>query len=1201
MITRPIQLIKLSQLIRTSINSLRPSFSTSIENQHKIIESKIISEKLSSWERSIEKRLQNLDVNIDLGKGPLIEKNQDVLLESIVKARTIDQMKDIINLNYNSLEARYISQLFKTIYEMIRFSSETEKLKYELLSSKEFEILANKTVRVARHLESSEALDILVAIDKLGISSNTLLSQSILQMIRYWVNDYTIDEIYLLYGYLRTKNLEISKHTLMNALMLSLPHVLRHKISYKEMDFYNAKTLLKCLEMISFFGPDVYGDTDSIMKCFDFMLYKLDDLRPKKLLNLLSFIYAFETNDKKSIFVQKIRLVIDRCVEKLVETDNQNLLNELPSTYLVKVMMKIKNNSLYYNEKLFDLISKKTENFKTQSDYNNIFTVMKKLSDFKYVNYEMLRYLAKKIDSNDTDFWESKIIISDLFSFFTVPSDHQTIHNDFSLLASKILSRKKFYDEIKKNKIRALNFIRACLILNVQSGSDSIRNLLKENLSSALEISSIQSNRLILLNTIALIYQGLILNQDTEFSEANYRFIETKLRPYLDEYFVYNQNRPNQMEASLLFNQIYQIVSRKIDKNLIEKNILTKTSFKIHLKINLSDSQTIGIVLLTKKNFCRNQNILNGETKFWIDSLAKSEIRPCPIELEAFKNLSDPEKEIFLENLITKKPTLIQEKAIPLALEGSDILARARTGTGKTGAFCIPIIQKLLEFKKYTKENEISTLILGPSKDLCHQITKNFKDLIKFCKKEIMIIDICKGSFDDHRNFLMSEKPDIIISTPRIVMQFIQAKIFPKIEKSLKFLVIDESDLMFSFGYQNDLQEVLKSIPKIGVQHFLMSATLNVDVKELKKLFLHNPIILKLEEPDLPESDRLLQYHIEVVDDEEKFVLINALLKLGLIVGKSIIFVNKVDRCYQLKLFLEQFGIRTCVLNSELPIASRCYVIEQFNSNYCNIILASDEKCVFDPETTMKDKSSKKKKFESSVSRGIDFNYVSNVINFDFPTTIDSYVHRVGRTARGNEEAEGNVLSFILPNDRSCFDNILSRFGQRGRFKPYQFKMNELEAFRYRARDALRAVTTIAIRNARFKEIKREMLASKNLKSFFQHHPKDHVVLKLDRPLNVIRNKTHLANVPEYIVPKTLKTVVRSRKESRKIEQLALLRYEPKRKKTKRLQSTSKSIKTAMMATKTANRTKNQDPLKTFRMNAIKNYKAKKRAKKRSK
>ncbi|UXI19948.1 neural Wiskott-Aldrich syndrome protein-like [Sarcoptes scabiei] len=548
-----------------------------------------------------------------------------------------------------------------------------------------------------------------------------------------------------------------------------------------------------------------------------------------------------------------------------------------------------------------------------------------------------------------------------------------------------------------------------------------------------------------------------------------------------------------------------------------------------------------------------------------------------------------------------QKPTLIQEKAIPLALEGSDILARARTGTGKTGAFCIPIIQKLLEFKKYTKENEISTLILGPSKDLCHQITKNFKDLIKFCKKEIMIIDICKGSFDDHRNFLMSEKPDIIISTPRIVMQFIQAKIFPKIEKSLKFLVIDESDLMFSFGYQNDLQEVLKSIPKIGVQHFLMSATLNVDVKELKKLFLHNPIILKLEEPDLPESDRLLQYHIEVVDDEEKFVLINALLKLGLIVGKSIIFVNKVDRCYQLKLFLEQFGIRTCVLNSELPIASRCYVIEQFNSNYCNIILASDEKCVFDPETTMKDKSSKKKKFESSVSRGIDFNYVSNVINFDFPTTIDSYVHRVGRTARGNEEAEGNVLSFILPNDRSCFDNILSRFGQRGRFKPYQFKMNELEAFRYRARDALRAVTTIAIRNARFKEIKREMLASKNLKSFFQHHPKDHVVLKLDRPLNVIRNKTHLANVPEYIVPKTLKTVVRSRKESRKIEQQALLRYEPKRKKTKRLQSTSKSIKTAMMATKTANRTKNQDPLKTFRMNAIKNYKAKKRAKKRSK
>ena len=109
-----------------------------------------------------------------------------------------------------------------------------------------------------------------------------------------------------------------------------------------------------------------------------------------------------------------------------------------------------------------------------------------------------------------------------------------------------------------------------------------------------------------------------------------------------------------------------------------------------------------------------------------------------------------------------------------------------------------------------------------------------------------------------------------------------------------------------------------------------MSATLNEDVKLLKKLFLHNPVTLKLQESILPSSLQLIQYQLQC-EEEDKFVLIYTLFKLKLISGKTILFVNSVDKCYRLKLFLDQFGIHACVLNSELPANCRCHIVSQFN------------------------------------------------------------------------------------------------------------------------------------------------------------------------------------------------------------------------------------------------------------------------------
>lgn len=496
-------------------------------------------------------------------------------------------------------------------------------------------------------------------------------------------------------------------------------------------------------------------------------------------------------------------------------------------------------------------------------------------------------------------------------------------------------------------------------------------------------------------------------------------------------------------------------------------------------------------------------------------------------------------------------PTLIQEKAIPLALEGKDILARARTGTGKTAAFAIPIINKLLAMKSIDSIQETRALILAPSKELAAQLLNHVKQLTFYCSREIKAIDISTGAVHELKPIIVAEKPDIIISTPSRMVLHYEAHHFPNMRQHLKFLVVDEADLMFSFGFEKDLQNVFETcVPKIGCQAFLMSATLNPDVQALKKLILHNPVLLKLEEPALPESGRLTQYHIHV-EEEDKFVLINALFKLSLVRGRTIVFVNTVDRCYKLKLFLEQFGTRCCVLNSELPVASRCFIVNQFNTGIYDIIIASDEKCLEDPKERTKKKAKRRRKNdeEYGISRGIDFQFVSNVINFDFPTTVDAYTHRVGRAARGHTDNEGTALSLISADERKYFEEVRTTFSSAN-FQPFQFKMEELEAFKYRSRDALRAVTTIAIREARIKEIKREMLTSQTLKSYFEEHPKDLKVLKHDKALHTVKHQQHLKDVPEYIVPPTLQGMVNrsaSKKAAKRIAQEASLSFTPKK------------------------------------------------------
>ncbi|CAG0882865.1 unnamed protein product [Cyprideis torosa] len=561
--------------------------------------------------------------------------------------------------------------------------------------------------------------------------------------------------------------------------------------------------------------------------------------------------------------------------------------------------------------------------------------------------------------------------------------------------------------------------------------------------------------------------------------------------------------------------------------------------------------------------------------------------------VEDFASLSLDDRLLKAIRLLRwEKPTLIQSTAIPFIMEGKDLLARARTGSGKTGAFAIPVLQKLLLEKRNRTRPAVRAIVLAPTKELCKQLFRDFRALSRCCSSEVNVVDVSEQSNLSAQKPLLLDCPDVVIATPGRLLAHVKAGNINTSE--VEILVIDEADLIFSFGYEEDIKGVISSIPS-GYQAVLTSATLSADVTALKKMTLQNPVILKLQEPQLPALDQLSQYYMKL-EEEDKFLLLAGIFKLRLLRGRTLLFVNSVDRGYKIRLFLEQFGIASCVLNSELPAASRCHTVAQFNAGKYTILIASDDRAVagetdgkkpsggggsnqlqqnpaFVPVLRRSQSSGlalgRKRDVESGVSRGIDFQFVSNVLNVDFPPETDTYIHRVGRTARGNNK--GTSLSLVSVKEISVFEEVSLALDDMyaatassksdgtsvSVLKPFQFKLNEIESLRYRVRDAYKTVTRIAIREARLKEIKQQIMASQKLKGYFEENPSDLSALRHDRELRTVKVsdggngfirwwewiysmvgmdlfdggngfirwwiQEHLRDVPEYLLPPKLK------------------------------------------------------------------------------
>ncbi|KAI0405698.1 ATP-dependent RNA helicase DBP9 [Xylaria palmicola] len=506
------------------------------------------------------------------------------------------------------------------------------------------------------------------------------------------------------------------------------------------------------------------------------------------------------------------------------------------------------------------------------------------------------------------------------------------------------------------------------------------------------------------------------------------------------------------------------------------------------------------------------------------------------------------------------KPTTPQALTIPQILDGRSLVLRAKTGSGKTLCYLLPLIESILRTKG-TAQPSTSALVLVPTRELADQVLRTIETFTAFCQKDVRAIKLSEQLPDEVVRSMLASTPHIVVATPSRASSSLKISSWLS---DLKMLVIDESDLVLSYGYEEDLNTVAASIPK-GIQAILTSATLTADVDRLKSRFCKNPAILDLNEPDA-EGEGITQYVVECGEDD-KFVLIYVLLKLKLIRGKCLIFVaDDVDRSYRLKLYLEQFGIRSAVLNSQLPIASRVHTVQQFNQGLFDILISSDEMEVLGDETDSqredavtqdtstdgqaaseqserkdtsatppkkKRKSSRKDK-DYGVSRGIDFRNVAIVVNFDCPSTARSYAHRIGRTARAGQT--GTSLTMMVPsdkyrkhiptstpsaaNDEKVLAKIKKQQAASGKeLKPWHFDWKTLEGFRYRVNDALRAVTKVAVREARMREIRQELLKSDKLQRRFEENPAELHALRHDGQLRSARTQPHLKDVPDYLLP----------------------------------------------------------------------------------
>lgn len=503
----------------------------------------------------------------------------------------------------------------------------------------------------------------------------------------------------------------------------------------------------------------------------------------------------------------------------------------------------------------------------------------------------------------------------------------------------------------------------------------------------------------------------------------------------------------------------------------------------------------------------------------------------------------------------------IQKLAIPEALAHNDILCQSFTGSGKTIIYLIAILHRILQERSRSVKpaTGITSLIVVPTRELCRQIEEVLLAIIKEFSSNAFTISCAAIYLEENSTadtITLRSTPEILVSTPSLIMNLVKNG-----KVSLKHIVqwvCDEADLIFDMDYGPDLEALLEYLPA-SAQKFFLSATLNKKLEEITKLHLRSPKLIKLEETEQKLLTQPVQHLICLDTTEKKYMLVYAFVKLQILQGYIVIFVNSVTTAYKLKLFLHRFGQKSFLYNPDLPVATRQAVIEGYNLGAGNILIAVDDSIkasislpnntdvIHDQEDTVavpiKENAEQdsniptEKKVaelassvpkEAGIFRGLDFTRVDVVLNFDCPVSSINYIHRIGRTARGANPC-GHAITIIYEDNkdnRNVIADVLRE--QREEFgkellAPFQFNIQALESFRYRVVDVLNGLTPSSIKEYRLSEIKGEILASNALRKYFSQQSKDLALIKRIKTNPLIERQRqmtmHLKFVPSYLLP----------------------------------------------------------------------------------
>lgn len=327
--------------------------------------------------------------------------------------------------------------------------------------------------------------------------------------------------------------------------------------------------------------------------------------------------------------------------------------------------------------------------------------------------------------------------------------------------------------------------------------------------------------------------------------------------------------------------------------------------------------------------------------------------------------------------------TPIQEKVIPLILEGKDIIASAQTGTGKTAAFLLPIVNKLLTMEH--GEHHINALVIVPTRELAVQISQNMEGLSYFTNiSSIAVYGGGDGTTFNTEKQALSHGADLVICTPGRMISHLNLG-YVKLD-GLKYLILDEADRMLDMGFNDDIMKIISYLPKKR-QNLLFSATMPNGIRDLARKILHNPMEINIAISKPPER---IKQEAFVVYEAQKIPLVKHILK-SKDFKSVLVFCSTKDNVKQLSKDLKRAGLSIEEIHSDLEQNEREKVLRAFKNKELKILVATD-----------------------ILSRGIDIEDIDLVINYDVPHDGEDYVHRIGRTAR----AETNGVAYTLVSEK---------------------------------------------------------------------------------------------------------------------------------------------------------------------------------------